>query len=99
MGLRDASEYILPGVVASLDALDDLEPQDEAMCKIARHLARVVDQASPAKQAYVAHWVIPELVRVLAELGCSPASRARIRGGAKPVELDSPLKRLRPVGL
>lgn len=95
---RDPSEYLLPGVVAAITALD-LEPEDEAMIKIARHLATVIDQAPASKREYAARWIVPELVRVLAELGASPAARSRIKGGKPPVELDSPLKRLRSVGL
>ncbi len=96
--MRDPSEYLLPGVVGAINALD-LKPEDEAMAKIARHLARVVDQASAAKEAYAARWIVPELVKVLAELGASPAARSRIKGGKPPVELDNPVRRLQSVDL
>jgi hypothetical protein len=96
--VRDPSEYLLPGVVAAISALD-LQPEDEAMVKLAKHLARVIDQASAAKELYCARWVLPELVRVLAELGASPAARSRIKGGKPPVELDNPVRRLRTVDL
>jgi hypothetical protein len=98
MSIRDPSEYLLPAVIAAITAAD-LEAEDEAMIKIARHLAIVVDQAPAARREYCARWVVPELVRVLAELGCSPASRSRIKGGAPPDAIDSPLRRLRTVPL
>lgn len=99
MALKDASELVLPAVAAAIDAIEDLEPADQGMVAIARHLARVIDEATPAKRAYCAHFVAPELMKALAELGCSPAARARIKG-VKPVEhLESPLKRLKPVNL
>ena len=82
MTVRDPTEFLLPAVIGAINALD-LEPEDEAMVKIARHLARVIDQASAAKVAYSARWIVPELVKVLAELGAArppvPASREASR--------------------
>jgi hypothetical protein len=94
---RDASEFLLPAVTGAVAALD-LEPEDEAMVKIARHYARVIDQAPASKEAYCARWILPELVKVLAELGASPAARVRMKGG-KPVELDSPIRKLKSISL
>lgn len=98
MTVRDPTEFLLPAVIGAINALD-LEPEDEAMVKIARHLARVIDQASAAKVAYSARWIVPELVKVLAELGCSPAARSRIKGGKPLAELDNPVRRLQSVDL
>lgn len=96
--MRDASEFLLPAVVASVGALD-LDPADEALVKAAKYLAITIDQASTAKQAYCARWLIPELARILDQLGASPVSRARIKGGKPAVELDNPVSRLRSVSL
>lgn len=98
MSTRDPSEYLLPAVTATVSALS-LEAEDEALVKVAKYIAQTVDRASDAKRAYCARWLLPELVRVLAELGASPAARARIKGGKAPVELDNPVKRLRSVSL
>jgi len=95
---RDPSEFLLPAVVETISALD-LEPEDAGMVKVAKHLAIVIYQASAAKVAYSARWLVPELVKVLAELGASPAARSRIKGGKPPVELDNPVRRLRTVDL
>ena len=96
--MRDPSEYLFPAVVDAIAAAD-LAPEDEALVKAAKYLARVIDQAPASKEAYAARWLIPELARVLAELGLSPAARARMKGG-KPVDhLDSPLARLKAVPL
>ena len=98
MGLRDASEYLLPAVVGAINAIGDLEPEDEGLVKLAKHYARTIDQAS--KPEYATRWIGPELHKVLESLGASPLARSRIKGGKAPVdELDNPLSRLRPVGL
>ena len=91
---RDASEYLLPGVIATINALD-LEPEDEAMVKLAKHYARTIDAA--VKPEYATRWIGPQLQTVLESLGASPAARARQKTGTQPDVTPEPIRQLRSV--
>lgn len=82
--LRDASELLYPSVYATVMSLDiDREGKDGGAAKLALRYARLIDEASDAKQANVLRWLGPELLKVLESLGATPASRAAITKGAK----------------
>lgn len=92
--LRDASELLYPAVRETLGQLGLLDPDasspDAAAAKLAQRYARVIDQATDAKQASVLRSLGPELLRVLAELGATPAARAAMTKGKKQPGDDKP---------
>lgn len=82
--LRDASELLYPSVYATIASLDiDRDGKDGAAAKLALAYARLIDEASDAKQASVLRWLGPELLKVLESLGATPAARAAIKKPAK----------------
>ena len=82
--LRDASELLYPSVYATVMSLDiDREGKDGAAAKLALRYARLIDDASDAKQANVLRWLGPELLKVLESLGATPAARAALKRGGK----------------
>ena len=97
MMLRDASELLYPAVYATVMSLDiDRDGKDGGAAKLALRYARLIDEASDAKQASVLRWLGPELLKVLAELGATPAARAAMKPkGARPSERASKLDQLR----
>ena len=95
--LRDTSEWLYPAVCETIAVLKlDPDGQDAAAAKLAQRYARLIDEASDAKQANVLRWLGPELLKVLAELGATPAARAALKPkGAKTSERESKLDQLR----
>lgn len=91
----DVSERLYPGVCETLASLD-LKPEDAGMARLARHLARVIDQAPASKRASVTWHLGAELRQTLAELGASPMARARVKKGDA-IDLPSPVAGLRVV--
>jgi hypothetical protein len=87
--LRDVSELLWPAVEETIADLG-LGSSDAAAVKLARRYARVIDQTSDAKQASVLRWLGPELLKVLAELGATPAARAAMTKGKKQPGDDKP---------
>lgn len=87
--LRDVSELLWPAVEETIADLG-LGSSDAAAVKLARRYARVIDQATDAKQASVLRWLGPELLKVLAELGATPAARAAMTKGKKQPGDDKP---------
>lgn len=84
MALRDASELLYPAAYATVMSLDiDRDGKDGAAAKLALQYARTIDEAPPGK-AYAAaiRWLGPELLKVLAELGATPAARAAMKTGS-----------------
>jgi sarcosine oxidase gamma subunit len=82
MPLRDVSELLYPAVSETIAVLKlDPDGQDAAAAKLAQQYARTIDRAAPGKDyAYAVRWLGPELLKVLAELGATPAARAAITG-------------------
>jgi hypothetical protein len=70
--LRDADELLSPAIAETLAALD-LKPEDAAAARLAEVLAVTIDRAR--SQEWAARWLAPELLRVLAALEATPASR------------------------
>lgn len=85
--LRDTEKFLYPAVCEAVAVLD-LDPlgKDAAAVKLAKLYAQLIDEASDAKQANVARWLGPELLKVLAELGATPAARAAMKKPAKPAD-------------
>jgi hypothetical protein len=98
MALRDASELLYPAVYATVMSLDiDRDGKDGAAAKLAVQYARTIDEAPPGK-AYAAaiRWLGPELLKVLAELGATPAARAAMtKTGKTPDAKPNGLAKLR----
>lgn len=81
---RDASELLYPAVCETIAVLKlDPDGQDAAAAKLAERYAKLIDEASDAKQANVLRWLGPELLKVLETLGATPAARAAIKKPAK----------------
>ncbi len=97
MPVRDASELLYPAVCESVAVLDlDPDGKDAAAVKLAKHYARLIDEASDAKQANIARWLGPELLKVLESLGATPAARSALKPrGSKTSERASKLDQLR----
>lgn len=94
--LRDASELLYPAVYATVMSLDiDREGKDGAAAKLACRYARLIDEASDAKQASVLRWLGPELLKVLESLGATPAARAAIKQPKSPDAKPNGLAKLR----
>ena len=70
--MRDADELLSPAIAETLAALD-LKPEDAAAARLAEVLAVTIDRAR--SQEWAARWLAPELLRVLAALEATPASR------------------------
>lgn len=88
MTLRDASELLYPAVCEAVAVLDlDPNGKDAAAVKLAKQYARTIDEAPPGKiYAGAIRWLGPELLKVLAELGATPAARAAMK---KPKPADA----------
>jgi sarcosine oxidase gamma subunit len=80
--LRPADQLLAPAVAVSIAALD-LKPEDAAAAKLAELLAKTIDRAE--SQEWAVRWIGPELLRVLGELGGTPAARAKVKP-AKPAQ-------------
>ena len=80
MALKDAGDLLWPAVAETLAALE-LGPEDAAAAKLAQRLAQNIDAMTD--QVYAMRWLVPELLKVLAELGATPAARAAIKRIAK----------------
>jgi hypothetical protein len=79
--LREVSQQLWPAVSQTVAVLKlDPDGQDAAAAKLALQYARTIDEAPPGK-AYAAaiRWLGPELLKVLAELGATPAARAAMK--------------------
>jgi hypothetical protein len=86
--VRDASELIYPAVMQTIAGLG-LLGQDTAAAKLAQRYAKTIDHAleSGPKAYYTTlRWLGPELLKVLAELGATPAARAALTKHTKPEE-------------
>lgn len=97
MALRDASELLYPAVYATVMSLDiDRDGKDGAAAKLAVQYARTIDEAPPGKAyASAIRWLGPELLKVLAELGATPAARAAMKKTVKPDAKPNGLQKLR----
>jgi len=97
MPVRDASELLYPAVCETIAVLKlDPDGADAAAAKLAQRYARLIDEASYAKQAGVLRWLGPELLKVLESLGATPAARAALKSGKdKPPAQETQLDRLR----
>ncbi len=85
---RDASDLLRPAVDQAIAALR-LEDADVAAVRLARGYADTIDQARDPAWGY--RWLGPELLRVLEQLGATPATRKP----AEPPRGESQLDRLR----
>lgn len=83
MALRDSSQLLWPAVSETIAVLKlDPDGQDAAAAKLALQYARTIDEATPGKEyASAIRWIGPELLKVLAELGATPAARAAMNRG------------------
>jgi hypothetical protein len=97
--MRDASELLYPAVCQTIAVLKlDPDGQDAAAAKLAQRYAKLIDEASDAKQANVLRWLGPELLKVLESLSATPAARAAITGkkGGPEADADDVLSHLKP---
>ena len=85
--LQDADWLMLVAVRETLAALD-LGPEDAAAAKLAETIAANMDASTDG--VYCARWLAPELLKVLAELGATPAARAAIKKQATGGEKTAP---------
>jgi hypothetical protein len=90
--LRSADELVSPAVREALAALD-LGPEHAAAARLAERYAAVLDTAKSPEWA--ARWVGPLLLDCLAELGGTPAARAKIRPAKSGKEPPSWLDQMR----
>jgi hypothetical protein len=83
--LRDASELLWPAAKETVAVLDiDPDGKDALAVKAVLRIARIIDETSDAKQANVYRWLMPELTRLLEQLGATPAARAAMKKNGKP---------------
>lgn len=83
--LRDTSELLYPAVQETIAGLG-LLGSDAAAVKLAQRYARTIDRAHESgPKVYFAtlRWLGPELLKVLTELGATPAARAAIAKATK----------------
>jgi len=85
--LKDADDLLWPAVRRSLQALD-LDQEDEGAATAALMIAVNID-AHPDK-IYAMRWLMPELLKYLAELGATPAARAAIKKQAAGGDKNAP---------
>jgi hypothetical protein len=88
MTVRDASELIYPAVAETIAGLG-LLGQDSAAAKLAQRYAKVIDgalESGPKVYFATLRWLGPELLKVLTELGATPAARAALTKHVKPKE-------------
>ena len=91
--IRDAGELLWPAVATTLAHINP-GPEHEAIAKLAERYARVID--GTRDQAWAARWLMPLLLDCLAELGATPAARARLAKGGKQADAaEDPLSKLR----
>lgn len=95
--LRDTSELLWPAAKETVAVLDlDPDGKDALAVKALLRIARIIDETSDAKQANVYRWLMPELLRLLEQLGATPAARHAMRPkGSKAPERASKLEQLR----
>lgn len=78
--LRDVSKQLWPAVQQTLSQVDSDSDKDAAAAKLAQRYAQVLDETPDGKEYYARlRWLGPELLKVLVELGATPASRAAIK--------------------
>ena len=78
--LREVDKLLWPAVQETIASLG-LLGSDAAAVKLAQRYAQVIDETPDQKWAM--RWLAPELLKVLAELGATPAARAAMAKGAK----------------
>lgn len=92
MSLRDASELLYPAAYATVMSLDiDRDGKDAMAAKAILRMARIIDETSDAKQPNIYRWLMPEITRLLEQLGATPAARAAMK---KPKTADGKPSRL-----
>lgn len=84
--LRDADDLLAPAVQDSIAALE-LGDQDQGAAALTLRYAQIIDAAPD--QAWAARWLMPLLLDAVAELGATPAARAK-QGKRKPPERPGP---------
>lgn len=95
MTVRDVSELLYPAVQEAIASLG-LLGSDAAAVKLAQQYARAIDAATDAKRPYILRWLGPELLKVLVELGATPAGRKNLEKGEKTEKTpENGLQRLR----
>lgn len=84
MTVQDAANLLRSHVDRTVAELD-LDGKDAAAVKLAQHYADLIDHAftegDRADRSYVLRWHGPILIDLLAELGATPAARARVKKG------------------
>lgn len=88
---------IYSSVLASIDALGELDPRDEAVARLAMDLAQAMEDGT-ADRVVGIDTMAPKLLACLKELGLTPmARRVAMSSPATPAPLDSidPLAELR----
>jgi hypothetical protein len=79
--LKDAAKLLAPAVSDTIRALD-LTDKDAAAIKLAQRYADLIDASldkDAADRAWALRWIGPLLMDALAELGATPAARARVK--------------------
>ena len=89
--LRAVDDMLGPAIAQTIAALD-LGPEHAAAVKLAERYAKVIDRAQDV--GYAARWIGPLLLEVLAELGATPAARAKLPRKPDP-KVPSQLDKLR----
>ena len=96
MTVRDASELIYPAVQETIATLG-LLGTDSAAAKLAQRYAKTIDGAldlGPKVYFATLRWIGPELLKVLAELGATPAARAALAKGKQATAAGKPKSQL-----
>lgn len=80
MPLREADQLLYPAAYATVMSLDiDRDGKDGMAAKALLRMARIIDETSDAKQANIYRWLMPEITRLLEQLGATPAARAAMK--------------------
>ena len=83
MAQRKKYPSILTAVNASVRAAGELQEQDKALVQICRVMAQNLDEVLATDADVEVHtkalFAVPNLVKALGELGCTPAARTRIK--------------------
>jgi hypothetical protein len=102
LAVQDIDRMLWPAVQATIASLGiDTKDgtADAAAAKLAQQYARTIDEAPPGRDYYTRlRWLGPELLKVLEQLGATPAARAAIKRGQaadKPAAQVSKLEQLR----
>lgn len=104
--VRDAAGLLEPAIAGTIAALD-LDSADAAAVKLAEQYAATIDGAGRhctectdpdckrESNSWAMRWIAPLLLDALAQLGATPAARARLKGGKPADAPENQLAKLR----